>query len=63
MNSRDKQNEHYNKWLPQARKHFLNSRNQKRSIKISHKFHLFVLSWWFHVIVAIILELNLMAYA
>ena len=42
MNSRDKQNVHYHKWLPQARKHFLKSRSQQMSLRISYKFPLFV---------------------
>ena len=35
----------------------------KWSIRISHKFPLFTLSWWFHVIFAVTIELNSMAYA
>ena len=35
----------------------------KWSIRISHEFALFALSWWFHAAIAFIIELNLMAYA
>ena len=49
--------------LPQVRKHFLKSSNQQMSIIISYKFSMFVCSWWFHGIVTVIIELNLMACA
>ena len=63
MNSRDKQNAHYDKWLPQARKHFVKSSNRQMSMRISYKFPMFVSLWWFHGIVTVIIELNLMACA
>ena len=51
MNSRDKQNALHNKWLPQAREHFLKSSNQQMSIRTSYKLNVcfvVVVSWDCH---------------